>query len=91
MSETDAVEYWVLRRRRKHGGRAARGRRGGRDLNRTPKGSLLQRDAVQYWMLCWRLMLLSTGFVLETDAVEYLTSEARRAGGGRRAAGGSGF
>ena len=73
--ETDDVEYWLLCCRRmllsigccvEHEStagsrRAGGGRRAGRDFNRTPKDSLLQRDAVQYWVLCWRRMLLSNG------------------------------
>ena len=35
--------------------------RAGRDLNTAPKGSLLQRDAVEYWVLRWKRMQLSAG------------------------------
>ena len=44
------------------GGRAGggRGRRAGRDFNTTPKGSLLQRNAVEYWVLVWKQLLLNT-------------------------------
>ena len=72
--ETDDVEYWLLCCRRmllsigrcvEHestagSGRAGGGRLAGRDFNRTPKDSVLQRHAVEYWLLCWRRMLLST-------------------------------
>ena len=47
-------------RGRTAGGRRADGRRAGRDFNTTPKGSLLQRDAVEYSALRWKQMLLNT-------------------------------
>ena len=68
-----AVEYWSLCWRRMlstgycfghestAGGRRAGGRRAGQNLNRISKDSLLQRDAVEYWVLCWKRVLLSTG------------------------------
>ena len=49
-------------------GRTAGGRRAGRDFNTTPKGSLLQRDAVEYWVLRWKRMQLSAGCCVECVA-----------------------
>ena len=79
------------------GGRAAGGRAGGRraarDFNRTPNDSLLQRDAVEHWVLRWRRMPLSTGCCAQADAVEHWAlrrarNRGGRAAGGRAAAGG---
>ena len=49
-------------RGRTAGGRAAGGRAaGGPEINATPKGSLLQRDAVEYSVLRWRRLQRMSG------------------------------
>ena len=97
--ETDAVEYWLLCWRRiqlstgccvEHdstAGRRAGGRRAARDFNRTPNDSLLQRDAVEHWVLRWRRMPLSTGCCAQADAVEHWALRRARNRGGRAAGG----
>ena len=70
------------------GGRAGGGgRRAGRDFNGTPNDSLLQRDAVEHWVLRWRRMPLSTGCCARADAAGHWALRCARNRGGRRAGG----
>ena len=72
---------------RRAGGRAEGGRRAGRDFHATPKDSLLQRDSVEYSVLRWRRMQLSTACCVGDGCCRVLgallTADARRAGGQR--------